>query len=395
MKVAVFDYKIVSTNPIGGCHLRMLRELSAEHDFTVFAVEFENPDPERIKWVRVPAPVRPLALLFIVFHLLAPVYYALYRWRSKTSFHLVQAVESNLLFGQVAYSQFCHKAYLRERAPTPALRLREILRWLDHALHSALEPIRYRSVKHIVAPSSGLAMELQREYPFASDKIRIISNPVDLKRLRQPPEFDRAAFRRQLGFSGTDTVLAFAALGHFERKGLPLLLEAIARVARRDLGLIVVGGEERLIAEYKRRVRLLGIQNQVRFVGMQCDLGPYFWAADGFAFPSSYETFSLVSFEAAAAGLPLLVTRLYGVEELLVHGMNGFELPRDPEGIAEMLARFLWLTPAERLEMGTVSRRRAESYSVERFAGNWRSFYRQIARSQQHMHLEAMHHDAN
>src|SRR5260370_1243447 len=97
----------------------------------------------------------------------------------------------------------------------------------------------------------------------------------------------------------------------------------------------------------------------------------------------------------AAAGLPLLVTRLYGVEELLVHGMNGFELPRDPEGIAEMLARFLWLTPAERLEMGTVSRRRAESYSVERFAGNWRSFYRQIARSQQHMHLEAMHHDAN
>src|SRR5260370_24154789 len=181
-------------------------------------------------------------------------------------------------------------------------------------------------------------MELQREYRFASDKIRIISNPVDLKRLRQPPEFDRAAFRRQLGFSGTDTVLAFAALGHFERKGLPLLLEAIARVARRDLGLIVVGGEERLIAEYKRRVRLLGIQNQVRFVGMQCDLGPYFWAADGFAFPSSYETFSLVSFEAAAAGLPLLVTRLYGVEELLVHGMHGFELPRDPEGIAEMLA---------------------------------------------------------
>ena len=99
MKIALFDYKIVSTNPIGGCHLRMLRGLSAEHDFTVFATEFDNPDPERIEWIRIPAPVRPLALLFVVFHLLAPIYFALYRWRRRISFDVVQGVETNLLFG--------------------------------------------------------------------------------------------------------------------------------------------------------------------------------------------------------------------------------------------------------------------------------------------------------
>jgi hypothetical protein len=51
-KIAIFDYKVIF-NSIGGCHLRMLRGLCHEHEFTVFAVEFENPCPERIRWVRI------------------------------------------------------------------------------------------------------------------------------------------------------------------------------------------------------------------------------------------------------------------------------------------------------------------------------------------------------
>ena len=47
MRIAIFDYKITRNNPIGSCHLAMLRALAAEHDFTVFAVEFENPFPEK------------------------------------------------------------------------------------------------------------------------------------------------------------------------------------------------------------------------------------------------------------------------------------------------------------------------------------------------------------
>lgn len=73
-KIAIFDYKIIPTNPIGGCHLRMMQGLCHEHDFTVFAVEFENPCPERIHWVRIPALTRPMALLFVLYHLLTPFY---------------------------------------------------------------------------------------------------------------------------------------------------------------------------------------------------------------------------------------------------------------------------------------------------------------------------------
>ncbi|HKX27319.1 MAG TPA: hypothetical protein VJ302_06485, partial [Blastocatellia bacterium] len=96
MQIAIFDYRIVPINPIGSCHLRMLAGSCRRHDFTVFAVEFENPDPDRIRWVRIPAFKRPMALLFICFHLLAPLYYLIdVVWRGSR-YDLKQMVESNL-----------------------------------------------------------------------------------------------------------------------------------------------------------------------------------------------------------------------------------------------------------------------------------------------------------
>src|SRR3954468_19743547 len=109
MRIAVVDYMVTETSPIGGCHLRMIRGLYQEHDFTVFAVKFDNPAPDRIKWVRVPAPTRPLAALFVMFHILVPLLLWIERLRGAR-FDLVQVVESNALGGSVSYAQFCHRA---------------------------------------------------------------------------------------------------------------------------------------------------------------------------------------------------------------------------------------------------------------------------------------------
>ena len=94
LHIAIFDYKITRNNPIGSCHLAMLRALAAEHEFTVFAVEFENPCPEKIQFVRVPSPMRPLALLFVVYHFMAPFCYLLYRLRGGAKFDFVQALRA-------------------------------------------------------------------------------------------------------------------------------------------------------------------------------------------------------------------------------------------------------------------------------------------------------------
>lgn len=374
--VAIFDYKVKATNPIGGCHLKLLRDLCGEVDFTVFSVEFDNPCPEKIRWVRIPAPTRPVALLFLTYHLLAPLYYLAYCLRHRVRFDLLQFVESNLSFGTVSYSHFCHRAYLqRHWAATRATGLRGHLRWLDHQLHAVLEPWVYRKVKHIIVPSQGLARELADEYPFAAHKVCVLPNPVDLQKMHPPREFDSVGFRHALGIAPDELLLAFVALGHFERKGLPLVIEAIQRLDHEAPRLLVVGGEAGLVSAYRDSVRRSGIERQVQFTGMQPDVRPFIWAADALIFPSAYETFSLVSLEAAAAGTPAILTNFHGMGEFIRDGENGIIVERTVEGIATAIRSFQALAPTRRREMGRQAQLDAQQFGTEHSARRWKAFY--------------------
>lgn len=377
MKIALFDYSVTEGNAIGKCHQWLLKSLCWEHEFTVFSVDFENPCPERIEWVRVPAVKRPLVLLYVTFHVLAPLSYLWRGIRRGGRFELVQMVESNLLFGDIAYSHFCHRAFLKRHwAAIGTTGVRGFLRWLDHRLHAAAEPWAYRRAKKIVVPSRGLARELAEEYPFAASKITVLPNPVDLERMARPQGFNATGFRRGLGFEADDLVLAFVALGQYERKGLPLLLEALAQCGNSTLRLVVVGGTDDLVGNYQARVDRMGLSEAVVFTGMQRDVRPYLWAADALALPSHYEVFPLVALEAAAAGLPLLTTRLNGIEEFLKDGVNGF-LVRDPEsgGCRECLLRLSSVPVGKLREMGRAAQEEVRRYGFGSFFAAWSGIY--------------------
>jgi glycosyltransferase involved in cell wall biosynthesis len=169
--------------------------------------------------------------------------------------------------------------------------------------------------------------------------------------------------------------LVFVALGHFERKGLPLILEAMMETRDLSLELVVVGGEASSIAEYRARAQAAGVAGRVRFAGMQRDLGPYYWAADAFVLPSCYESFSLVAFEAAAAGLPLVVTRVNGVEDFLRDGENGLAIERDPGSIAHAIRRLAAMPHEQRRQMGARARQTVMRYGRENFVSAWGNFY--------------------
>lgn len=380
MKIAIVDYVVTANNPAGSCHLQMLRDLCREHEFTVFSLRFENPCPERIEWVRIPAPRRPLALLFVVYHLLWPAVFRLYCLRRKVRFDLVQAIECNAVGQDIAYAHFCHALYLRKYWKNSGMTgLRRALRYLDHKLHAMLEPHVYRRARLVVAPSRGLARELENEYPWLSGKITVIANPVDLDRWRRPRNFDVLGFRRTHGLDSERMVLAFVALGQFERKGLPILLDYLESSRDSAVQLLVVGGESDLVSGYRRECVRRGIGKQVIFTGMQSDVRPFLWASDAFILPSSYEVFPLVCLQAAAAGLPLFVSKLNGVEEFLVPGKNGFLIERSATDVKRLMDLWCSLNPEDRLAMGLRAQKDVERYAAARFSLAWRDLYEQIS----------------
>jgi glycosyltransferase involved in cell wall biosynthesis len=382
MRIAVFDYRVVGTNPAGSCHRALLDGLCGDHDFTVFATEFDNPCPERITWIRVPVPRRPQALLFVAYHLVAPARYLFERILGRGDYDLVQMIESNLSFGDLSYVHFCHGAFLRRNTLRRST-VRAWLRWLDHRLHAAVEPWVLRRVRRVVVPSEGLAQELRHEYPVTDGKLTVIPNAVDVRRMDPPADFDRQAWRSSLKLDAQDIAVVFTALGHFERKGLPVLLQALRQLDNR-FKLLVIGGQPGLVKAYRSDAARRNLDGKVTFLGMRDDVRPYLWSGDVFALPSTYEAFPLAALEAAAAGLPLLATELHGLRDLLLDGGNGFVVEPTRASVAAALQRFGRLGGEERRAMGQSARAAAQLYEVDAFVANWRKLYAALAAERAH-----------
>jgi glycosyltransferase involved in cell wall biosynthesis len=250
-----------------------------------------------------------------------------------------------------------------------------MLRWLDNWLHARVESFRYSAAEFIVTPSTGLAEELKLDFRVAPEKVSVIANPIPIKRMERPAGFNRDSFRLGLGIAPYDFVLVFSALGQFDRKGLPLILESLADPSQLQTKLLVVGGEPDLIGEYRQRANALGLGDRVCFVGMQADVRPFLWSGNAFILASTYESFSLVTYEAAAAGLPILAPALNGIRDLLRDGENGFLVTRSKLSITSALERITTLPEKQRQVMGNSARLSAASFSEERFADAWRNLY--------------------
>jgi glycosyltransferase involved in cell wall biosynthesis len=376
LPVTIVDYVVNEQSPSGSCHLRILDALCGEIDFTVFATEFDNPNPARIRWVRVPCVFRPLAARYLSFYATS----TLALRRHRTPVRLVQAVESCTYYQDIAYVHFCHRAFLRhhwrEARPTG---IRRFSHYVNHRLRAAGEGRAVRRARPVVVPSQTLAFELQAQHGVDLERVRVIPNPVAVDRFSRPSDSRRQELRAKLGIGQSDLLVAFVALGHYERKGLPELLSALTMTPA-SVRLVVVGGKDYLVRAYRHRVTRLGLTGRVEFVGQQTDVRPFLWAADAFAAPSAYEVFPLGTLQAAAAGLPLVVTPLAAVSSFFEDGRNGIAVARDAADIARALSRLATGEPAWRHKLGAEARRAAAEFDDSRFVERWRDLYRELGR---------------
>jgi glycosyltransferase involved in cell wall biosynthesis len=165
----------------------------------------------------------------------------------------------------------------------------------------------------------------------------------------------------------------FLASARFvEKKNLPRLLDAFARYRSRGgtWSLVLLGdGELRPALEQKRDA--LGLRDHILMPGFRQygDLPTYYALAGAFVHASTVEPWGLVVNEAAASGLPLLVSSRCGcAPELVRDGVNGFTFdPQDTAALAQLLEKIA--APGfPRAAFGASSREIAAPWGPERFA---------------------------
>lgn len=130
------------------------------------------------------------------------------------------------------------------------------------------------------------------------------------------------------------------------RKGLGLLVEALASLTDRAWTCEVIGSHRRdpghaaaLLAEAQR----LGLSDRLRFLGERDDreLEAAYRQADLFVLPSWYEGYGMVVTEALARGLPVITTTGGALADTLPPGAGIAVPPGDVGALREALSRWL------------------------------------------------------
>jgi UDP-glucose:(heptosyl)LPS alpha-1,3-glucosyltransferase len=220
--------------------------------------------------------------------------------------------------------------------------------------------------------SQGVADELADHFPATRGSVRAIPNGVDSERFKPDPA-KRARVRGELGVDDADLVALFAG-GDWERKGLPLAVDALNSTDGWHLAVAGPGDPRPLMA----RATAAGTADRLHFLGRVTDMPGVYAAADAFVFPTTYEAFPLVVLEAAASGLPLLVTRVNGVEELLADQRSGWFVPRDAADIARRLNE-LRADPELRRRMGLTARATVTEYTWQAMADAYIDLYAELS----------------
>jgi len=344
---------------VGGME-RVLAELAVGlrgrgHDVTVIARTCVLPPDAGVRFHRVRGPARPLIVAHPWFMLAGTL--AVRRWRRG----IVQATGAIVLNRvDVIAVHYCHQ--VGPVGPSRANVLFELHAKAAGVLKRASERLCYRPSKAaaFLCVSRGVADEMRESFPELADRVLTIHNGVDTNVFAPDVRADDAReLRATLGVGEERLVAAFVG-SEWGRKGLGELMHALASTPGWDL--VVAGSGDR--QRYQELADSLGIGGAVHWLGVTPDVQLVYALADAFVLPSSYETFSLVSFEAAASGVPVLATPVSGVRELIEHGRNGFRISRDPEEIAGRLAQ-LAADPALRARMGRAARESALAFSWE------------------------------
>lgn len=157
------------------------------------------------------------------------------------------------------------------------------------------------------------------------------------------------------------------------QKGLPYLLEAFRRLNLPRSELLFVGS----LSEDARAFlpKYEGLFRHVRFVP-HAELPAYYHNASIFVLPSLQDGFGMVVYEAAACGLPVIVTENVGAT--VRDGLDGFVVPiRDAEALAAKLL-YLYEHPAERRAMGRSAREYVSRYTWQAYHAELAEHYRRL-----------------
>ena len=237
--------------------------------------------------------------------------------------------------------------------------VKERLHRANMALHGA---------RAVVGPSKFVRSVLRKEVQSLQPKVI-------------PHGIDRKYVFPGKGRHGSEDNIVFAYCGGLSpHKGVHLLLRAFRRLDQGNCALRIYGGHFEQPDYYASLLELAGDDKRILFCGLYSEeQGPEILREiDVLVVPSLvYETYSLITHEALASGVPVIASRAGALDEAIENSVTGFTFTMGNED--ELLAQFeRVLADSEALNRIRIQLRSYVPWLIEEEAYQYQRLYRSV-----------------
>ena len=236
-----------------------------------------------------------------------------------------------------------------------------------------LQRLFIRMADRIIGISPTVVNYLRSKVKAPSEKVILINNGVS-----EGAEASIGISRDDFGIAKDDLVIGSVGRVYNEVKRFSDILEAIKQIGNPKIKFLLLGvGPD--LEMLKKAAKDLGIVGQFLPVGFHADPIPFYRVMDVFCLPSAHEGFGLAAVEAMFQRLPVIASKVGGLQDIVINGETGFLIPPfDPSAIAAKI-QVLIDDPKLKETMGIGGRTRAlENYTADRYCREVENLYLEL-----------------
>jgi glycosyltransferase involved in cell wall biosynthesis len=229
---------------------------------------------------------------------------------------------------------------------------------------------------HVIAINKAMMTEFFEN----SSHIKATYLPLGLDTEVYKPRPYNQVIADQYNFQKTDFIV-ISVVNMVEVKGIEILIEAVIQSQIPNIKLLLVGNDQtdyvnRLRAQYKMHFNII-------FTGKQAEVQNFLSVADVFVIPTKNEGkregMPMASVEAMAMGIPVIGSRIAGIEDVL-EGFDDWLFEASyVEGLKNLLEKAYQLPKDDLVKIGMQMRKKVESkYSYTTFINSREQIYESL-----------------
>lgn len=245
--------------------------------------------------------------------------------------------------------------------------------YTHHTITARMSPLQYFIFNRIINAYVGISKKCSTMLTeYTGKNVTTITNGVCFSKIKKRVPSERA-----------NEVVSAIAVGRIQlQKNYKYMVDAVSRLPQDLLNKfsLKIAGEGPDKDELLSYIKLKELDEVITLLGNRSDIPDLLSKSDVFLMSSSYEGLPIALIEAAAAGLPCLVTDVGGCSEVIESCENGFYIKVDDfEGYLEKLIKLI-SDKKLRNKLSQSALEKSHVFSIENSANEHLALYNKVLR---------------